>query len=189
MSATHGTAQLALFDQSMRNKYDLASIAGTKYQSDTLAAVSPRPQPSRIRKIPQACSDRTAIPFRRYGCPVSSSSPLTMRSGARRNAHRLRAKSGCHTRLLPRNLPITLSKRSFSLTPGMAATIAELQQAEFHPATTEDGGQGMNWAMLQSMRYPRADRCQPRSTRYRLPPTRPAQARSNRAVRDHVRFP
>ena len=43
VSATHGTAHLALFDQSMWDKYELAAIAGAKFKTNTLAMPKPAP--------------------------------------------------------------------------------------------------------------------------------------------------
>src|ERR1700740_3316294 len=37
VSATHGTAHLALFDQSMWDKYELSALAGAKLKTNTLA--------------------------------------------------------------------------------------------------------------------------------------------------------
>jgi hypothetical protein len=41
VSATHGTAHLALFEQTMWDKYDLATLAGAKFKTNTVAMPKP----------------------------------------------------------------------------------------------------------------------------------------------------
>jgi hypothetical protein len=43
VSATHGTAHLALFDQAMWDKYELATLAGPKFKTNTLIVAKPMP--------------------------------------------------------------------------------------------------------------------------------------------------
>ena len=43
VSATHGSAHLALFDQAMWDKYDLAAVAGPKFETNTLILSKPAP--------------------------------------------------------------------------------------------------------------------------------------------------
>jgi hypothetical protein len=43
VSATHGTAHFALFDQAIWDKYGLAVLAGTQLQSNTLILAKPAP--------------------------------------------------------------------------------------------------------------------------------------------------
>src|SRR5246127_404648 len=43
VSATHGAAHLALFEQTMWDKYEFAALAGTKFKTNTLAMPKPAP--------------------------------------------------------------------------------------------------------------------------------------------------
>jgi hypothetical protein len=85
VSATHGTAQLALFGPAMWKKYQLAKLTGDKFQSNTLiaeqkgAAADPKDYES-----PKARSRRTTTPSRRCSDAAWSSLPVTTRYGSSR---------------------------------------------------------------------------------------------------------
>ena len=55
VSATHGTAHLALLDQAMWDKYELAALAGAKFQTNTLAMSQAGPNCFRAKRRSQKC--------------------------------------------------------------------------------------------------------------------------------------
>ena len=136
VSATHGTAHLALLDQGMWDKYELATLAGAKFQTNTL--ILPKPAPS-------AFSD-AEDPKSVFG-PVGDTIPALQERGV--------VFLACHnaiwevtTKLIARGTnPDRASHDAVAaeltnhlvdgvvLTPGIVATIPELQQAGFHYAT------------------------------------------------------
>jgi hypothetical protein len=135
VSATHGTAHLALFDQSMWDKYGLAALAGAKFQTNTL--ILPKPAPSTF-------SD-TEDPKSVFG-PDGDTIPALQDRGV--------VFLACHNaiwevtgKLIARGTnPDHASHEAVAaeltnhlvdgvvLTPGIVATIPELQQAGFHYA-------------------------------------------------------
>jgi hypothetical protein len=66
VSATHGTAHLALFEQTMWDKYDLATLAGASSRPTRWRCRSRSQLLSRKVRIPAACSGPTATPSRRF---------------------------------------------------------------------------------------------------------------------------
>jgi intracellular sulfur oxidation DsrE/DsrF family protein len=135
VSATHGTAHLALFDQAMWDKYDLATLAGAKFQTNTL--ILPKPAPSAFSND----EDPNSV----FG-PIGDTIPALQERGV--------AFLACHNaiwevtaKLIARGTnPDHLSHEAIAaeltnhlidgvvLTPGIVATIPELQQAGFHYA-------------------------------------------------------
>jgi intracellular sulfur oxidation DsrE/DsrF family protein len=135
VSATHGSAHLALFDQAIWEKYGLASLAGDKFKTNTLVVRS---------AAPTALSD--------YEDPKSVFGPMgnTIPSLQDRGVVFL----ACHNaiweltaRLITRDVnPDHASHETMAaeftnhliegvvLTPGVVATIPELQQTGFHYA-------------------------------------------------------
>lgn len=135
VSATHGTAHLALFDQPTWDKYELAVLAGGNFRANTL--IVPKPGPS-------AFSD-DEDPKSVFG-PAGSTIPALQERGV--------VFLACHNAIW--ELAATLIARGVNpdqsshealaaaltdhlidgvvLTPGIAATIPELQQAGFHYA-------------------------------------------------------
>ena len=65
VSGTHGTAHLALYDQAMWDKYQLASLAGDKFKTNTLIE-QPKPASDdpRTSKIRKGSFRRRIMPFR-----------------------------------------------------------------------------------------------------------------------------
>lgn len=136
VSATHGTAHLALFDQAMWDKYALATLAGPRFKTNTLIVSKPAP-----------------VAFSDYEDPNSVFGPAgdTIPSLQERGVVFL----ACHNAIweLTANLiahgsnPDHASHEAVAaeltnhlidgvvLTPGIVATIPELQQAGFHYAT------------------------------------------------------
>ena len=127
---------LALFDQDMWDKYGLATIAGPTFETNTLIVASPRRPASRTTRIPKACSGRPATRYRRCRVVASCSSPVTTRSG--KITAKLIGKGVNPDRLSHEAVAAELTNHLIDgvvLTPGIVATIPELQQAGFHYAT------------------------------------------------------
>jgi len=135
VSATHGTAHLALFDEMMWEKYQLAAIAGAKFQSNSLIVP---------KAAPAALSDKED-PDSPFG-PLGDTVPALQERGvvflACHNAiwdlaERLitSGKNPDHAshEVLAAELTNHLTDEVV-LTPGIAGTILELQQAGFRYA-------------------------------------------------------
>jgi hypothetical protein len=136
VSATHGTAHLALFDQAMWDKYELAALAGAEFKTNTLMLA---------KAAPAAFSDYEDS--KSVFGPVGDTIPSLQARGV--------VFLGCHNaiwewsaKLLAQGTnPDHLSHEAVAaeltnhlidgvvLTPGVAATIPELQQVGFHYAT------------------------------------------------------
>ena len=136
VSATHGTAHLALFDQAMWDKYQLAALAGPKFKTNTLMLA---------KAAPAAFSDYEDS--KSVFGPIGDTIPALQERGV--------VFLGCHNAiweltaaLLARGAnPDHLSHEALAaeltnhlidgvvLTPGIVATIPELQEAGFHYAT------------------------------------------------------
>jgi hypothetical protein len=133
VSATHGSAHLALFDQAMWDKYKLAEMAGGDFKTNTLI----------VRKaVPSELSD-FEDPKSAFG-PAGNTIPTLQSRGV--------VFMACHNaiweitgKLLAKGVnPDGLSHEAMAaeltnhlvdgvvLTPGIVATIPELQQAGFH---------------------------------------------------------
>jgi hypothetical protein len=133
VSATHGTAHLALFDQPTWDKYQFANLAGEDFKTNTLIIAKPTPS-----------------------APSDFEDPKSVFGAAGNNIPALQSRGvvflACHNAIweLTANLlrlsvnPDRLSHEAIAaeltnhlidgvvLTPGIAATIPELQQAGFH---------------------------------------------------------
>jgi hypothetical protein len=133
VSATHGTAQLALYDQPAWDKYQLAKLAGDKFPSNTLLA-----EPAASRKDPADYEAADGV-----FSPADNSIAVLQRRGA--------VFTACHNaiwelaeHLLATNVnPDHLSQEQLAadltnhvvpsviVTPGAVATLVELQHAGF----------------------------------------------------------
>jgi hypothetical protein len=136
VSATHGTAHLALFDPPLWEKYQLAKLTGGKLQSNTLIA-----EQKGAAADPKDYENSEGV-----FSPHDNSIPALQRRGV--------VFLACHNaiwefaeRLIATGMnPDELSHGALSaeltnhliagvvLTPGMGATIAELQRGGFHYA-------------------------------------------------------
>ena len=136
VSATHGSAQLALYDEEIWDKYQLATIAGGSYKTNTLAEVKDVPNELAAHEDPNSG----------FG-PAGNTIPALQRRGV--------VFLACHNaiwehsvKLLQQGLnPDRLSHPAIAaeltnhliegvvLTPGISGTIPKLQQAGFHYAT------------------------------------------------------
>jgi intracellular sulfur oxidation DsrE/DsrF family protein len=133
VSATHGSAHLALFDQDMWDKYKLAELAGGDFKTNTL--IVPKAAPSE----PSDFEDPKSV----FG-PAGNTIPALQSRGV--------VFMACHNaiwevtgKLLAKGVnPDGLSHEAMAaeltnhlipgavLTPGIVATIPELQQTGFH---------------------------------------------------------
>ena len=135
VSATHGTAYLALLDQAMWDKYDLAALAGGKFKTNTLAT------PKRAATDFAQSEDPKSV-FGSDGDDI----PALQERGV--------VFLGCHNAIWEVTGRLIASDRNpdhasqeavaaeltnhlidgVVLTPGIVATIPELQQVGFHYA-------------------------------------------------------
>ena len=136
VSATHGSAQLALYDEEMWNKYQLAKIAGGGFKTNTLVEVKDVPNEIAAHEDPNSG----------FG-PAGNTIPALQRRGV--------VFLACHNaiwehsaKLLQQGInPDRLSHPAIAaeltnhliegvvLTPGISGTIPKLQEAGFHYAT------------------------------------------------------
>ena len=136
ISATHGPAQLALYDQVMWDKYQLSTMAGHDFKSNTLVDAKDVPTST------AAHEDPTSV----FG-PTGNTIPALQQRGV--------VFWACHNavweqtaKLLEKGInPDRLSHEAIAaeltnhliegvvLTPGIVGTILELQKAGFHYAT------------------------------------------------------
>jgi hypothetical protein len=135
VSATHGTAQLALYDQAMWDKYQLATMAGPPFKTNTLIEAKDVPTDTAAHEDPNSV----------FG-PAGNTIPALQQRGV--------VFMACHNaiwehtaKLLEKGInPDRMSHEAIAaeltnyliegvvLTPGMAGTIPELQQSGFHYA-------------------------------------------------------
>jgi hypothetical protein len=136
VSATHGTAHLALFDQAMWDKYQLAELAGPKFKTNAL--VVPKSAPASFAEN----EDPNSV----FGS-IGDTIPALQERGA--------VFLACHNAIWEITAKLIASGKSpdhasheavaaeltnhlidgVVLTPGIVATIPELQQVGFHYAT------------------------------------------------------
>jgi intracellular sulfur oxidation DsrE/DsrF family protein len=136
VSATHGTAHLALFDQAMWDKYELAALAGAKFRTNTLAALKPA-------SIAFAQSEDPNSVFGSIGDTIPALQERGVVFMACHNAiweitAKLVATGKTADQASHEAVAAELTNHLIDgvvLTPGIVATIPELQQAGFHYAT------------------------------------------------------
>jgi intracellular sulfur oxidation DsrE/DsrF family protein len=133
VSATHGSAHLALFDEDMWDKYRLADMASDDFKTNTL--IVRKPAPSQLPNF----EDPKSV----FG-PAGNTIPELQSRGvvfmACHNAiwemtGKLLAKGVNPNRLSHEAIAAELTNHLVDgavLTPGIVATIPELQQAGFH---------------------------------------------------------
>lgn len=136
VSATHGTAHLALFDDTIWEKYHLTKLAGDKFKSNTLIKES-----SAAKADPKNFEDADGV-----FSPADNSIPVLMRRGVvflschnaiwEEAAALLKAESN-PDKLTHEQLAAELTNHLLPgvvLTPGAVGTLPELQRAGFHYA-------------------------------------------------------
>lgn len=135
VSATHGTAHLALLDQAMWDKYDLAALAGGKFKTNTLAT------PKRAATDFAQSEDPKSV----FGSDGDDIPALQERGVVFLGCHnaiwevtgRLIASDKNPDHASHEAVAAELTNHLIDgvvLTPGIVATIPELQQVGFHYA-------------------------------------------------------
>jgi intracellular sulfur oxidation DsrE/DsrF family protein len=135
VSATHGTAHLALFDQPTWDKYELAPLAGADFKTNTLIVPKPAPDAFAQSEDPKSV----------FG-PAGNTIPALQERGV--------VLLACHNAIWEITAKLIASGKNpdhasheamaaeltnhlidgVVLTPGVVATIPELQQVGFHYA-------------------------------------------------------
>ena len=134
VSATHGPAHLALYDQTTWDKYQLASLAGEKFKTNTLIEQPKLADPANFED-PEGVFSSTdnAIPtLMRRGVVF-----LACHNAIAELADRLIKKGINPDKLSYEQLTADLTNHLIPevvLTPGIVATLPLLQQAGFHYA-------------------------------------------------------
>jgi hypothetical protein len=133
VSATHGTAHLALFDPAMWEKYQLAKLTGGKFQSNTLieARADAAADPKDYENVDGAFSPHAnTIPtLQRRGVVF-----LACHNAILEVAEKLLAAGVNPDKLSHAALGAELTNHLIAgvvLTPGMAGTLVELERAGF----------------------------------------------------------
>ena len=135
VSATHGTAHLALFDQAMWDKYELAALAGAKFNANTLAMPKPAPTAFAESEDPKSVfgSDGDTIPaLQDRGVVFMACHNAIWEVTAKLIASGNNPDHASHEAVAAELTNHLID--GVVLTPGVVATIPELQQAGFHYA-------------------------------------------------------
>lgn len=133
VSATHGTAHLALFDQEMWDKYKLADLAGGSFKTNTLLGSQSKPSPASEFQDPKS----TFGPSGNNIHVLQSRGAVFMacHNAIWEQAGRLLEKGVNPDKLSHEALAAELTNHLVDgvvLTPGIVATIVELQDTGFH---------------------------------------------------------
>jgi hypothetical protein len=135
VSATHGTAHLALFDQSTWDKYELAAFSDVRFRTNTL--IAPNAAPNGFSEF-----ENPASIFGKGGSTITALQErgvvfLACHNAIWEIAARLIDTSRNPDQKSHEALAAELTNHLVEgvvLTPGITATILELQQAGFHYA-------------------------------------------------------
>jgi intracellular sulfur oxidation DsrE/DsrF family protein len=135
VSATHGSAQVALYDQTMWDKYQLAAMAGHDFKTNTLIEAKHVPTDIAAHEDPKSV----------FGAAGSTIPALQQRGVVFMACHNAIWEQTA--KLLEKGInPDNLSHEAIAaeltnhliegvvLTPGIVGTIPELQKAGFHYA-------------------------------------------------------
>jgi hypothetical protein len=136
VSATHGTAHLALFEQAMWDKYELATLAGVKFKTNTLAMPKPVATAFAQSEDPRSVfgADGVTIPALQARGVVF----LACHNAIGEITAKLIASDKNPDHASHEAVAADLTNHLIDgvvLTPGIVATIPELQQTGFHYAT------------------------------------------------------
>jgi intracellular sulfur oxidation DsrE/DsrF family protein len=136
VSATHGTAHLALFDQAMWEKYEFVSLAGAKFQRNTL--ISPKLAPAAFSDYENSDSvfgpaGDAITALQQRGVVFMGCHNAIWELAANLIARGINPDHGSHE-VVAAELTNHLID-GVVLTPGIVATIPELQQVGFRYAT------------------------------------------------------
>src|SRR5260221_896906 len=143
ISVTHGTAQLALYDQAIWDKYQLTSLAGDEFKTNTPIVERKSAAADSVIYEDPANYEDPAGPFSGQGNSIPA---LMRRSGVFMSCRHAilehaaaLVKSGINPDKLPHaTLAAELTNHLVDgavLIPGAAGTLPELQQVGFHYAT------------------------------------------------------
>jgi hypothetical protein len=133
VSATHGTAHLALLDQPMWDKYELAALAGAKFKTNTLAMPKPAPTAFAQNEDPKSVfgSDGDTIPaLQERGIVFMACHNAIWEVTAKLIASGKNPDHASHEAVAAELTNHLID--GVVLTPGIVATIPELQQVGFH---------------------------------------------------------
>jgi hypothetical protein len=135
VSATHGTAHLALFDESVWDRYELSVLTGTRFTANTLILPKTPPAGFTENENPESMFGRAGntIPaLRERGVVFLACHNAIWEVAAKLIESEQNPDHKSHEAIAAEltNHPVD----GVVLTPGIAATIAELQQAGFHYA-------------------------------------------------------
>jgi hypothetical protein len=136
VSATHGSAQLALYDNEMWNKYQLAGIAGGAFKTNTLIEVKDVPSEMAAHEDPNSVFgpagntiptlQRRGVVFLACHNAIWEHSAKLLEKGINPDGHSHPAIAAELTNHLVEGVV---------LTPGISGTIPKLQEGGFHYAT------------------------------------------------------
>jgi intracellular sulfur oxidation DsrE/DsrF family protein len=137
VSVTHGTAQLALYDRFIWDKYQLSSLAGDEFRTNTLIterkSVSADPADDEEQTEARSSEDGSIPALMRRGVVFMSCHNAIWEQAA------ILLKSGLNPDMLSHaQLAAEMTNHLVDgavLIPGAAATLLELQQIGFHYAT------------------------------------------------------
>ena len=135
VSATHGTAHLALFDQATWDKYELAGLAGPKFKTNTLALPKPAPADFAQSEDPKSVfgpSGDTIPALQKRGVVFMACHNAIWEVTAKLIANGKNPDHASHEAVAAELTNHLID--GVVLTPGIVATIPELQQAGFHYA-------------------------------------------------------
>jgi hypothetical protein len=136
VSATHGSAQLALYDREMWDKYQLAAIAGGDFKTNTLVEVKDVPSAIAAHEDPDTVfgpAGNTIPALQRRGVVF-----LACHNAIWEHSAKLLEKGINPDRLSHPEIAAELTNHLIEgvvLTPGISGTIPMLQEAGFHYAT------------------------------------------------------
>jgi len=135
VSATHGTAHLALFDQPIWDKYELAELAGAKFRTNTLIVLKPVPTAFAGSEDPKSVfgPDGDTIPaLQERGVVFMACHNAIWEMTAKLIANGKNPDHASHEAVAAELTNHLID--GVVLTPGIVATIPELQQVGFHYA-------------------------------------------------------
>lgn len=136
VSATHGTANLALYDEAMWDKYQLSKLAGDKFKTNTLIeekkAVSADPANYEDPAGAFSPEDNSIPALQRRGVVFMSCHNAIWEQAAALIAHDVNPDKLSHEALAAELTNHLVP--GVVLTPGAVGTLPELQQAGFHYA-------------------------------------------------------
>ena len=135
VSATHGTAHLALFDQPIWDKYELAVLAGAKFRTNTLIVLKPVPTAFAGSEDPKSVfgPDGDTIPaLQERGVVFMACHNAIWEMTAKLIANGKNPDHASHEAVAAELTNHLID--GVVLTPGIVATIPELQQVGFHYA-------------------------------------------------------